>query len=158
MGSLWKTNIAIVDLRLTNGDCPCLCLFTRRKIRSYHIFIILYDYELYIYIYSVLHLYLIPNSIPTIFPLYSHDIPMIFPLNLIQSQCFYLNPPVLRPRPTQPAPDGRRSKARSRRRSWLRRQSCDGSRPGGAPGCEWENDENIIMVIMDIWHTIYNMI
>ena len=101
------------------------------------IFIILYDYELYIYIY-------------TIFPLYSHDIPMIFPLNLIQSQCFYLNPPVLRPRPTQPAPDGRRSKARSRRRSWLRRQSCDGSRPGGAPGCEWENDENIIMVIMDI--------
>jgi hypothetical protein len=115
----------------------------RRKIRSYHIYLLYY--MIMNYIYSVLHLYLIPNSIPTIFSLYSHYIPNIFPLNLIQSQCFYLNPPVLRPRPTQPAPDGRRSKARSRRRSWLRRQSCDGSRPGGAPGCEWENDENIVI-------------
>ena len=50
--------------------------------KSDHIIYLLYymimNY-IYIYIYSVLHLYLIPNSIPTIFPLYSHDIPMIFP-------------------------------------------------------------------------------
>ena len=135
-----------------------MLMFVYQKENPIISYLLYYMIMNYIYIYSVLHLYLIPNSIPTIFPLYSHDIAMIFPLNLIQSQCFYLDPPVLRPRPTQPAPDGRRSKARSRRRSWLRRQSCDGSRPGGAPGCGWENDENIIMVIMDIWHTIYNMI